>query len=98
MLPYSLDTNDSRFGRREGFQVGEEFFTYVRDTFDWLYREGESRPKMMTIGLHARLLGRPGRINALHRILDYMLSHKRVWICRREEIARHWVERHPWQA
>ena len=97
VLPYSLDTNDSRFGRREGFQVGEEFFTYVRDTFDWLYREGESRPKMMTIGLHARLLGRPGRINALHRILDYMLSHKRVWICRREEIARHWVERHPWQ-
>ena len=97
VLPYSLDTNDSRFGRREGFQVGDEFFTYVRDTFDWLYREGETRPKMMTIGLHARLLGRPGRISALHRILDYMLSHERVWICRREEIARHWAEQHPWQ-
>ena len=97
VLPYSLDTNDSRFGRREGFQVGREFFDYIRDTFDWLYREGETRPRMMTIGLHARLLGRPGRIGSLHRILDYMLSHGRVWICRREEIARHWAERHPYR-
>ncbi len=97
VLPYSLDTNDSRFGRKEGFQVGDEFFTYIRDTFDCLYREGERSPKMMTIGLHARLLGRPGRIGALRRILDYMLSHERVWICRRGDIARHWAERHPWQ-
>lgn len=95
VLPYSLDTNDSRFGRSEGYQVGEEFYTYLRDTFDCLYREGAHRPRMMTIGLHARLIGRPGRIAALHRILDYMLAHDRVWICRRGDIARHWAECHP---
>ena len=96
ILPYSLETNDSRFGRKEGYQVGSEFFEYLKDSFDCLYREGEKAPRMMTIGLHARLLGRPGRIGALHRILDYMLEHDRVWICRREEIARHWVENHPY--
>ena len=96
LIPYSLDTNDSRFGRGErGYQVGGEFFTYLKDSFDLLYDEGGTRPKMMTVGLHARLLGRPGRIGALHGILDYMLRHDRVWICRRGEIARHWAGKHP---
>ena len=95
LLPYSLDTNDSRFGRKEGYEVGEDFVTYIRDSFDWLYQEGRTSPKMMTIGLHARLLGRPGRIGALHRILDYIMGHKRVWIARRDDIARHWAARHP---
>lgn len=95
VIPYSLDTNDSRFGRKEGYQVGDDFFTYTKDSFDWLYKEGEVRPRMMTIGLHARLLGRPGRIGALHRILDYMMEHQRVWICRREDIAKHWATQHP---
>jgi peptidoglycan/xylan/chitin deacetylase (PgdA/CDA1 family) len=95
VLPYSLETNDSRFGRKEGYQVGGEFVEYIKDSFDCLYREGDKFPKMMTVGLHARLLGRPGRIEALHRILDYMLGYERVWICRRQEIARHWAEHHP---
>lgn len=97
VLPYSLDTNDSRFGRKEGYQIGGDFFTYIKDSFDFLYGEGDKSPKMMTIGLHARLLGRPGRVGALHRILDYMLEHERVWICSRNEIACHWAERHPCQ-
>jgi len=96
VLPYSLDTNDSRFGRGEGYQVGAEFFTYIKDAFDCLYEEGETRPKMLTVGLHARLLGRPGRIGALHRILDYIANHDRAWICRRGDIARHWKDQHPY--
>lgn len=96
LIPYSLDTNDSRFARGDSnYQVGEEFFTYLKDSFDWLYAEGARRPKMMTVGLHARLIGRPGRIGALARILDYMRGHDGVWFCRREDIARHWAERHP---
>ncbi|MEO0618743.1 MAG: polysaccharide deacetylase family protein [Pseudomonadota bacterium] len=96
LLPYSLDTNDSRFGRGErSYQIGEEFFTYLKDSFDVLYREGKTHPKMMTVGLHARLIGRPGRISALHRILDYMLEHDDVWICRRDDLARHWAEASP---
>lgn len=95
ILPYSLDTNDSRFMRAEGYQVGEEFFTYIKDSFDCLYAEGDERPSMMTIGLHARLLGRPGRIGSLHRILDYMLAHDAVWLARRNDIARHWAAAHP---
>jgi putative urate catabolism protein len=95
ILPYSLETNDSRFGRGQGYEVADDFFTYIRDTFDCLYEEGEARPAMMTIGLHARLLGRPGRIKALHKIMDYMLGHDRVWICRRADLAKHWVEHHP---
>ncbi len=96
ILPYSLDTNDSRFSRREGFQLAEEFERYLRDSFDQLYLEGESAPKMLTIGLHARLLGRPGRIGALNRLLDYMMAHEKVWICRRAEIALHWSKLHPY--
>ncbi len=96
LVPYSLDTNDSRFGRAEAaYQVAGDFVTYIKDTFDTLYAEGETAPKMMSVGLHARLLGRPGRIGALHRILDYMLEHDRVWICRRDDIARHWAQHHP---
>lgn len=96
LIPYSLDTNDSKFGRAEGaYQVADDFVTYIKDTFDVLYAEGETRPQMMTIGLHARLIGRPGRIAALHRILDYMTGHDRVWICRRCDLARHWIANHP---
>jgi len=96
LVPYSLDTNDSKFGRAESdYQLGEEFFTYLKDSFDRLYIEGESRPKMMTIGLHARLIGRPGRIGSLHAFLDYLQRHDRVWICRRDDLARHWAEHYP---
>ncbi len=95
-IPYSLDTNDSRFARAaSGYQVAEEFVTYIKDTFEVLYAEGAERPKMMSVGLHARLLGRPGRIVALYRILDYIQSHADVWICRRGDIARHWQATHP---
>lgn len=95
ILPYSLDTNDSRFARGEGYNLGSEFVEYIIDAFDQLYAEGEDSPKMLTIGLHARLLGRPARINALHRILDHMTAHERVWITRRGDIARAWAEAYP---
>ena len=96
LIPYSLDTNDSRFGRAERcYQLGQEFFTYLKDTFDQLYLEGAESPRMMTVGLHARLLGRPGRIGALHQFLDYIGDHDRVWICRRGDLARHWAEQCP---
>lgn len=96
LLPYSLDTNDSKFARGEhDYQLGDEFFTYLRDSFDILYAEGKTRPKMMTVGLHARLIGRPGRIGSLHRFLDYLLAHDRVWVCRRDDLARYWSEHHP---
>lgn len=96
LVPYSLDTNDSRFGRGERcYQIGGEFFTYLKDTFDQLYIEGDDSPKMMTVGLHARLLGRPGRIGALHQFLDYVINHDRVWVCRRNDLARHWAEHCP---
>ncbi|MFT5741445.1 MAG: allantoinase, partial [Gammaproteobacteria bacterium] len=96
LVPYSLDTNDSRFGRAEhAYQVADDFFQYLKDSFDQLYLEGETRAKMMTIGLHARLLGRPGRIAALHRFLDYITGHDRVWVCRRSDLARHWAEQFP---
>ena len=72
-----------------------DFFTFIRDSFDCLYREGADSPKMLTIGLHARLLGRPGRIRALHDMLDYLLAHERVWICRRGDMARHWADQNP---
>lgn len=96
VLPYSLETNDSRFARGEGYNVGREFVEYITDTFDTLYAEGVAgAPKMMTIGIHARLLGRPGRIGALHKILDYMTTHDRVWIARRGDIARAWASAYP---
>jgi putative urate catabolism protein len=98
VVPYTLDTNDMRFATPQGFNNGEQFFLYLRDSFDVLYAEGESTPKMLSIGLHCRLAGRPGRFAALQRFLDHIQGHDRVWICRRIDIARHWIDRHPWQA
>ncbi|MGB5326667.1 MAG: polysaccharide deacetylase family protein [Gammaproteobacteria bacterium] len=96
LMPYSLDTNDSKFSRGDhDYQLGDEFFTYLKDSFDILYAEGETQPKMMTIGLHARLIGRPGRIGSLYNFLDYVLGHKRVWVCRRDDLARYWAEHYP---
>ena len=95
VVPYTLDANDMRFATAQGFNTGEQFFTYLRDTFDALYAEGENAPKMMSVGLHCRLVGRPGRIAALQRFLDHVMNHDRVWICRRVDIAQHWHAHHP---
>ena len=95
IVPYTLDANDFRFAMPQGFNSGDQFFTYLRDSFDVLYAEGETRPKMMSVGLHCRLAGRPGRLAALERFLDHVQSHDRVWICRRDAIARHWQATHP---
>lgn len=94
VIPYTLDTNDMRFATYQGFNSGNQFFTYLRDAFDLLYAEGEESPKMLSIGLHCRLAGRPGRAAALARFLDYVQQHERVWICRRVDIARHWHKYH----
>ena len=94
VIPYTLDANDMRFATNQGFNCGDQFFTYLKDTFDTLYAEGETAPKMMSVGLHCRLAGRPGRAAALARFLDYVQSQDRVWICRRLDIARHWHEHH----
>jgi putative urate catabolism protein len=94
VVPYTTDVNDSKFSNPAGFGTGEDFFVYLKDTFDVLYREGASRPKMMSVGLHMRLAGRPGRAAGLARFLDYIAGHERVWVCRRLDIARHWHERH----
>lgn len=91
IIPYSLDTNDMRFATAQGFNTGEQFYTYLKDAFDELYREGqEGEPKMMSVGLHCRLVGRPGRLAGLRRFMEYVLKHNRVWIPQRVEIARHW--------
>jgi allantoinase len=96
VIPYSFDVNDSRLQRGGDFSVGEDFFIYCRDAFDWLYRQGtEGHPRMMTIGLHGRIIGRPGRIGALARTLDHILRHDSVWLCSRAAIARHWHAHHP---
>jgi allantoinase len=96
IVPYSFDTNDSRLQRGGDFSTGEDFFVYCRDAFDWLYRSGGAgRPKMMTIGLHNRIIGRPGRIGALARLLDHIQRHDEVWLCDRASIARHWISQHP---
>ena len=94
VVPYTLDANDMRFATAQGFNSGDQFFTYLKDTFDTLYNEGDSAPKMMSIGLHCRLVGRPGRAAALARFLDYIASHDRVWVCSRADIARHWHTHH----
>jgi len=101
VVPYTLDSNDMRFAAAQGFNSGTQFFDYLKDAFDVLYREGDpgadDAPKMLSIGLHARLIGRPARTAALERFLDYALDHERVWICRRIDIARHWIATHPYQ-
>lgn len=96
VVPYTLDTNDMKYSSPAGFGTGDDFFTYLRDAFDVLYAEGVSgAPKMLSVGLHCRLAGRPGRAAALERFLDHVQSHERVWIARRIDIARHWIEHHP---
>lgn len=94
VVPYSFDTNDMRFASAPGFISGTDYFDYLRDTFDILYREGLKQPRMMSVGLHCRLAGRPGRVAALERFLDYVQGHDAVWIARRADIARHWHDIH----
>ena len=94
VIPYTLDANDMRFATAQGFNAGDQFFTYLRDTFDMLYTEGETAPKMMSVGLHCCRVGRPGRTAALARFLDYVQGHEHVWLCRRVDIARHWHTHH----
>lgn len=96
LIPYALDTNDFKFSLAPGFSTGEQFESYLRDTFDFLYAEGSVLPKLMSVGLHCRVSGRPGRAAALSRFLTYVQGFDDVWICRREEIARHWARQHPW--
>ena len=98
IVPYTLDTNDMRFSLPQGFSQGDDFFTYLRDAFDVLYAEGDEAPKMLSVGMHCRLLGRPGRFRALQKFLDHIEAHDRVWVCRRVDIARHWIARHPFDA
>ena len=102
VVPYTLDTNDMRFSLPQGFAQAEDFYIYLRDSFDALYAEGnpngENAPKMMSVGMHCRLLGRPGRLVALQRFLDHVAKHDKVWVCRRVDIARHWQATHPFKA
>jgi putative urate catabolism protein len=95
IVPYTLDANDMRFATAQGFNTGEQYFTYLRDAFDTLYAEGAERPRMMSVGMHARLVGRPGRIGALKQFLNHVAGHDRVWVARRVDIARHWRETYP---
>ena len=101
IVPYTLDCNDMRFALPQGFSHADPFFQYLKDTFDVLYAEGDpdgdNAPKMMSIGMHCRLLGRPGRITALQRFLDHVQRHDKVWVCRRIDLARHWARTHPCQ-
>jgi putative urate catabolism protein len=98
IVPYTLDANDMRFATNQGFNSGDQFFAYLKDSFDLLYAEGATAPKMMSVGLHCRLAGRPGRAAALARFLDYVQKHDRVWLTRRIDIARHWIATHPFRA
>jgi putative urate catabolism protein len=95
IVPYTLDTNDMRFVAPQGFNSGDQFFAYLRDAFDTLYEEGAAAPKMLSVGLHCRIAGRPARMASLERFLAHVTSFDRVWIARRIDIARHWLERHP---
>lgn len=97
IMPYTLDSNDMRFANGHGFVTGNDFFEYLKDAFDVLYAEGEAgEPKMLSIGLHCRLIGRPARFAGLQRFLDYIQQHDKVWVATRAEIARHWVKHHPY--
>ena len=101
IVPYTLDANDMRFALPQGFSQGDDFFTYLRDSFDVLYAEGDPQgqnaPKMLSIGMHCRLLGRPGRMRSLQRFLDHVQNHDKVWVCRRIDIAQHWRAHHPFE-
>jgi allantoinase len=92
IIPYTLDNNDMRFATNQGFNTGDHFFSYLKDSFDVLYDEGKTNPKMMSVGLHCRLIGKPGRIQSLKKFLDYILKHEDVWICKRIDIAKHWIK------
>tara|TARA_Y100000590_G_scaffold406501_1_gene495851 strand:+ start:500 stop:1399 length:900 start_codon:yes stop_codon:yes gene_type:complete len=94
IIPYTLDNNDMRFVTNQGFNSGEQFYTYLKDSFDVLYNEGKTNPKMMSVGLHCRLIGRPGRIQSLRKFLDYILKFDDVWTCKRIDIAKHWIKNH----
>jgi putative urate catabolism protein len=95
IVPYTLEANDMRFVAAQGFNSGDQFFNYLKDAFDTLYAEGAVAPKMMSVGLHCRVIGRPGRIASLKRFLDYVGGHSSVWIARRIDIARHWIATYP---
>ena len=95
IIPYTLDNNDMRFATNQGFNSGEQFYTYLKDSFDALYEEGKNSPKMMSVGLHCRLIGRPGRIQSLKKFLEYVLKFNDVWICKRIDIAKHWIKNYP---
>ena len=92
IIPYTLDNNDMRFATNQGFNTGDHFYTYLKDSFDALYEEGKTHPKMMSVGLHCRIIGKPGRIQALKKFLDYIKKQKNVWICKRVDIAKHWIK------
>jgi peptidoglycan/xylan/chitin deacetylase (PgdA/CDA1 family) len=94
VVPYTLEANDMRFVSPQGFNSGDQFFSYLRDTFDVLYEEGADAPKMMSVGLHCRIAGRPGRFAALQKFVDHVMAHDDVWVCRRIDIARHWHQHH----
>jgi putative urate catabolism protein len=97
VVPYTLDVNDMRFAAPQGFNSGAQYFDYLKDSFDTLYEEGADVPRMLSVGLHCRLVGRPGRFQALKRFVDYAMGHDDVWFCRRIDIARHWRSEHPFQ-
>jgi putative urate catabolism protein len=92
IIPYTLDNNDMRFATNQGFNTGDHFYSYLKDSFDALYEEGKTHPKMMSVGLHCRIIGKPGRIQALKKFLEYIKKHKNVWICKRVDIAKHWIK------
>ena len=92
IVPYTLDNNDMRFATNQGFNTGDHFYNYLKDSFDSLYEEGKTTPKMMSVGLHCRLIGRPGRIQSLKKFLDYVLKFEDIWICKRIDIAKHWIK------
>ena len=92
IIPYTLDNNDMRFATNQGFNTGDHFYNYLKDSFDALYEEGKTSPKMMSVGLHCRLIGRPGRIQSLKKFIDYVLKFEDIWICKRIDIAKHWIK------
>ncbi len=95
IIPYTLDNNDMRFATNQGFNSGDQFYNYLKDSFDVLYEEGKSNPKMMSVGLHCRLIGRPGRFQSLKKFIDYVQKFDDIWICKRIDIAKHWIKNYP---